>query len=319
MTKKTFNNSYSELYLITKEVYHKVMDNITNRSDKDETIELNENNNWNEDENNVDEEVKNYLPVLDEAKTNSDYPLESATEKDSNSTIMKDIVNKIDDLKKIVIQDVNQKTSQGTQTQATQLSSKETETMPVSSVDNSTQIDLVNQNTIGTQTRQPLMPTPDSVSKGTDPILASSVDKSTQIAPPTHQPHSEPPMFASQGTSTTTPFKMQSFFCEICSPPKSFTTNYSKKRHIENKHPESTYQNTSKKRKYDVEDEDQIGSYKKQIGDIAGKRKLMIDDGNTNNKKMRTDAFSGKRKRASNDNDRGFNKRLKSLNDFRRW
>ena len=40
MTKKTFNNSYSELYLITKEVYHKVMDNITNRSDKDETIEL---------------------------------------------------------------------------------------------------------------------------------------------------------------------------------------------------------------------------------------------------------------------------------------
>ena len=42
MTKKTFNNSYSELYLITKEVYHKVMDNITNRSDKDETIETNQ-------------------------------------------------------------------------------------------------------------------------------------------------------------------------------------------------------------------------------------------------------------------------------------
>ena len=41
MTKKTFRNTYKELYLITKEVYDKVMSQISNRADKDKTTELN--------------------------------------------------------------------------------------------------------------------------------------------------------------------------------------------------------------------------------------------------------------------------------------
>ena len=45
MTKKTFKNTYSQLYLITPEVYNKVMHGISNRVDKDKTLELNQSEN----------------------------------------------------------------------------------------------------------------------------------------------------------------------------------------------------------------------------------------------------------------------------------
>ena len=76
MTKKGFKSSYSELYLVTPEVYSKIMNNLSSKIDKNEMEQLN---------------------PLD------DVPTESEAVLGDTSTVNSDIATKLDELKDIIL------------------------------------------------------------------------------------------------------------------------------------------------------------------------------------------------------------------------
>ena len=76
------------------------------------------------------------------------------------------------------------------------------------------------------------------------------------------------------------------YFCKICEPPKEFSSNWSRKRHIANKHNskqviqhDASKFNSTKKRRHGEDFEESPNKTLKVDFDIAGKRKRTIDNG----------------------------------------
>ena len=74
------------------------------------------------------------------------------------------------------------------------------------------------------------------------------------------------------------------YFCEFCEPPKEFTSNWNRKRHIANKHSNNNDRHKAKKT-----------SHPNVVKSNSVKRKLEKDLKNLPSKKFKTD-IAGKRK-----------------------
>ena len=120
---------------------------------------------------------------------------------------------------------------------------------------------------------------PQSTEKGTQSIFNElTTEKDVQSK-------SEPFIFKGNQQKNVNVIKKR-YFCEFCEPPKEFSSSWSRKRHITNKHNskkilqrDAIKLNNSKKRRHG-EDFEESQNKKLKVGfDIAGKRKRTSDNG----------------------------------------
>ena len=164
MRKKSFKSSYSELYLITKDIYNKVMSNITDNADQSHVTEL---NNTNESDNNPINSLdtnSNYIPDtnLNDIPTK---PLESGN-----------VLSKIDELKQLIINTKHETD----QTDQTEVSDKGIQTEP----------SYFDKN-IATQTEKETQNPTVNVNTQTTPLVQSDVNNYLPTQPKIRQ---KPPM-----------------------------------------------------------------------------------------------------------------------------
>ena len=117
MTKKGFKSSYSELNLVTPEVYSKIMNNLSSKIDKNEMEQLN---------------------PLD------DVPTESEAVLGDTSTINNDFATKLDELKDIILKNnnVNNEINPSIGASENQTSDMFTQTQNIDTVDKSVQSNI---------------------------------------------------------------------------------------------------------------------------------------------------------------------------------
>ena len=129
MRKKTFKNSYSELYLITPEIYHKIMNNLDNKSEKDSTQELNKSEDNSHSVISETRQEEQLLPLTSDLPPTSDI---TPTETDQNKSNLNNVLNEISDLRKIIENNVFQNrvptADKSLQTVQNSVSNKQTET-----------------------------------------------------------------------------------------------------------------------------------------------------------------------------------------------
>ena len=331
--KQSFKNSYSELYLITPEIYHKIMNNLDNNVDRDSTVELNQgNDNLNPSISNTQSSLSDSSTSHRQSMNSSDHSTDNQSKallsttsnlpRKSNLNTSNDILNRISELRKIVEDNVFKnsvsKVDYSTQTDPTSNKSN-TEMNKNLQSDREIQTDAPSANDTFTQTNFENLKTDKGVS--TNVISSNDVGSQTNFED----------TIKNDGTNVKKVKEI--FFCQFCKPAKIFSTKYNRKRHIVNIH--STKKpsndvvvrfnnNISSKRIYDDNDEgtDKLqremgkknivrkrkseGEFgdintlmKKEKNDIAGKRKNVFKTENHVTKKQRTDPFAGKRKRTS--------------------
>ena len=256
MRKKTFKSSYSELYLITPQIYHKIMDNLDNKSEKDSTLELNKTDESSVTQNQEEEDQE--LPKEVPSSVNNEL---SSSHSSKDSTSLNNVLEKISELRKIIENNVP-RTDKAVQTMQNSVNDKETETDSIMKTEIGVQSSLPQSSDIATQ--------------------SNSGELSTQNKLTNNLQNSE------QQNSIENKKSRKVYFCEFCEPPKEFTSNWNRKRHIANKHnndkhkakktsPPDVVKSNSVKRKLE-KDVENLPS-KKFKSHIAGKRKHVVHHG----------------------------------------
>ena len=259
MRKKSFKSSYSELYLITKDIYNKVMTNITDNADQSHVTEL---NNTNESDNNPINSLdtnSNYIPDtnLNDIPTK---PLESGN-----------VLSKIDELKQLIINTKHETD----QTDQTEVSDKGIQTEP----------SYFDKN-IATQTEKETQNPTVNVNTQTTPLVQSDVNNYLPTQPKIRQ---KPPMKEKKFTCEI----CQKKFTRIYSKHRHKKTQH-KNQTVENTIlPSTPAPNTSttvnsnlskRKRSEESENEEsENAGVKKFRADISGKRKRTDDTQNIGN------------------------------------
>ena len=220
--KKTFNSSYEQMYLINKDLYHKVMSNIgVENGERDELQTLNGG-------------IHNEQVNQEESISNENV--------DSNErNINESILEKVDDLKRVIEtnqRDTHTQTATDLKDSSTQIppnrKSIGTQTTNVGTRDMSTQTTSSNVNSTGVQTKNLVKDSSTQVLSNPNTLNYEKETTETNVDNVKDN--------IVQNSEFKSPMKMRKrFYCETCN--KGFSTNFSKKRHVNTQH---LHSNTNK-------------------------------------------------------------------------
>ena len=284
MSKKSFNSSYSELYLINPDVYNKVLETISDQGDKDEITELNKDPNGAFTEAVAPTELKNSELI--------------SKDSDNFSENISDVISRIEEVKDLI----QQKKDDGIKSDSNQASF---------SSENDNQSPSNSNNQLKTSFPENRIPkTNSSIKVKISPT--DSLDVQTSSNPnydKNLQTVNNVNMKIEDFTKNMSSKRRKRFYCTNCDT--SFTTKFAKNRHMRNKH---SYTVSTKE---ETDTPANLNAKRKMNYDVSntysGKRKSNSEHYDTKSKRLKpADQFSGKRKWEENisEND-SFNKRFK--------